>query len=166
MTALREQLDIQAQQLSASSYSLVPRPFRSGSVSNGIGGGGKSLSVRDLLALYGKWWLSWLAGVVRHVFVDAVVVLAVWLYLRKRRGWSDERIASELVKGVTAVAAVFGPVKGAWDGARARMPVVPGVRLPRLGMRWAVEWVKSWGAVVAPGRYRAGLLRRKESPAG
>jgi len=139
MAALREQLEYQQNN---NSFSAL-YPLRQ-SISGGVSGPGK-LSMGSVLTMLGRWFLSYLLGVLRHLVVDGAVILAVWLYLRRRRGWSDDKIAGEVVKLAVAVAALFGPIAGAWEGFRSRMPhfAIPFPRLSRFA-----AWLRTWGRML------------------
>jgi len=139
MAALREQLEYQQNN---NSFSTL-YPLRQ-SISGGVSGPGK-LSMGSVLTVLGRWVLSYLLGVLRHLVVDGAVILAVWLYLRRRRGWSDDKIAGEVVKLAVAVAALFGPIAGAWEGFRSRMPhfAIPFPRLSRFA-----AWLRTWGRIL------------------
>lgn len=153
VTALREQLEIQQQQYS--SYgSLFPLRGSVSFPSGPNGGGVGKLSFGDLTNMYGRLVLKWLVGVTRHVMVDAAVILAVWLYLKKRRGWNNERFAQEVVGVLAGVSTLFGPLVGAWNGAMARMPNIP-VRIP--GLQWLSAWLRTWGQMLL------GLIRARKA---
>jgi len=139
VAALREQLEYQQ---SNNAFSAL-YPLRQ-SISGAASGPGK-LSMSNMLAMLGRWVLSYVLGVLRHLVLDGAVILAVWLYLRKRRGWDDDKIAREVVKFAVAVAALFGPVAGAWEGFRSRMPHVT-IPFPRLS-RFAA-WLRTWGRML------------------
>lgn len=147
VTALREQLDIQQQQ--NNSYSSL-FPIRN-SVSFPGGPNGKGvgkLSFRDVVSLYAQWALRWLIGVARHVVIDAAVILGIWFYVKKRRGWSNERFAQEIVSVLGAIIKFLGPLIGAWNGFYAKLPIVP-------GLHWFVMWLRDWVQALL------GTLRRR-----
>lgn len=104
------------------------------------------LGFGDIVKMYGRWLLNWLFGVMRHVVIDAVVVFGVWLYVKKRRGWNDKRFAQEVAKVLAGIATFFGPVIGAWNGARARMPNIK-INVP--GLHWFAAWARTWGQTLA-----------------
>ena len=157
VAALREQLEHQQNNYSFGAL----HPLRQ-SISGGVSGPGK-LSMGSVLTMLGRWFLSYLLGVLRHLVVDGAVILAVWLYLRKRRGWDDDKIAREVVKLVVTVAALFGPVAGAWEGFRSRMPRFA-MPFPQLANFAA--WLRSWGQMLFSRRRASIDEKRPARPTG
>jgi len=131
------------QQQQYSSYgSLFPIRGSVSFPSGPNGGGVGKLGFGDLTNIYGRFVLKWLVGMTRHIMVDAVVILAVWVYVKKRRGWSNERFAQELVGVLAGVSTLFGPLIGAWNGA---MPDIP-MRIP--GLQGLAAWLRTWGQML------------------
>jgi hypothetical protein len=147
VTALREQLDYQQQQNNPSYSALLPfRPSISRSASGGIASLKREFSWENVLQSLGSISSIWVAAAARHVAIDAAIVAVVWLYLRKRQGWSEIQVAHSMVALTGRVMALFGPVVGVFQGAKARLPGLNILKV--MDPRWLLEWLRAWGALL------------------
>jgi hypothetical protein len=163
VTALREQLDYQQQQNNPSYSTLLPfRPSISRGTSGGIPGLQRELSWDNVLQSLGQVSMAWATTAARHVAIDAAVLAIIWLYLRKRKGWSELEVAHSLVALIGRIMAMFGPFVGAWQGAKARLPALRIFKL--MNPTWLLDWLKSWGILLlTPVRSLVGKKRAQSS---